>query len=193
MFGTRLVCLGVASGGMKVFVTQWGCPPGSEVTGADYIAGGQGLDAPSYSPLPHVDTYNAEITACLMCARRTNSPSTGERLVADAVRDGDGAGPAARDLERALRLIDLDGAPRVEIVTPRSSSGHGESESTWAHLKGPAGGAASCTRTPRNADGQIRTIREQGGRKAVLHSRRARNRVDCWHEEVSRRTSTSVS
>jgi alpha-mannosidase len=119
-----------AAGGMHRFVTQklsWN----TTNRFPHHTFWWEGLDGSRVlTHFPPVDTYNAEITPA-ECAR------SAERFLDAAWSDwslmpfghGDGGGGPTREmLERARRLADLDGSPRVAIGSPAEFFGHVERE-----------------------------------------------------------------
>jgi alpha-mannosidase len=126
-----------AAGGMKRFVTQklsWN----KQNRFPHHTFWWEGLDGTRVlTHFPPVDTYNAEITPA-ECAHAVENFSehgwSDWSLMPFGHGDG-GGGPTREMLERARRLADLDGAPRVEIGTPAEFFQHVERE---LHLGAPA-------------------------------------------------------
>jgi alpha-mannosidase len=117
-------------GGMRRFVTQklsWN----DQNRFPHHTFWWEGLDGTRVlTHFPPVDTYNAEIRP-EECARASATFSehawSDWSLVPFGYGDG-GGGPTREMLERARRLADLDGAPRVEIDSPAAFFEHVERE-----------------------------------------------------------------
>ncbi|MEX2626015.1 MAG: glycoside hydrolase family 38 C-terminal domain-containing protein [Ilumatobacteraceae bacterium] len=119
-----------AAGGMRRFVTQklsWN----KQNRFPHHTFWWEGLDGTRVlTHFPPVDTYNAEITPT-ECAHA--SANFAEHAWSDwslmPFGHGDGGGGPTREmLERATRLADVDGAPRVEVGTPAQFFDHVERE-----------------------------------------------------------------
>jgi alpha-mannosidase len=109
-----------AAGGMRRFVTQklsWN----TTNRFPHHTFWWEGLDGTRVlTHFPPVDTYNAEITPqeCVGSVERfLDAGWSNWSLMPFGFGDG-GGGPTREMLERAGRLADLDGAPRVEIGSP---------------------------------------------------------------------------
>jgi alpha-mannosidase len=125
-----------AAGGMKRFVTQklsWN----KQNRFPHHTFWWEGLDGTRVlTHFPPVETYNAEITPAECAHAVANFSEHGWSdwsLMPFGHGDG-GGGPTREMLERARRLADLDGAPRVEIGTPAEFFQHVERE---IHLGAP--------------------------------------------------------
>jgi alpha-mannosidase len=99
----------------------------------------EGLDGTRVlTHFPPVDTYNAEITPaeCVGSAARFRDAAWSDwSLMPFGYGDG-GGGPTAEMLERARRLADLDGSPRVSIGTPAEFFEHVEQEALRDAMRG---------------------------------------------------------
>ena len=109
-----------ASGGMRRFVTQklsWN----TTNRFPHHTFWWEGLDGTRVlTHFPPVDTYNAELTAaeCVASvARFRDAAWSSWSLMPFGYGDG-GGGPTREMLERARRLADVDGAPRVAVGSP---------------------------------------------------------------------------
>ena len=125
-----------AAGGMTRFVTQklsWN----KQNRFPHHTFWWEGLDGTRVlTHFPPVDTYNAEITPAECAHAVANFSEHGWSdwsLMPFGHGDG-GGGPTREMLERARRLADLDGAPRVAIGTPAEFFQHVERE---IHLGAP--------------------------------------------------------
>ena len=119
-----------AAGGMHRFVTQklsWN----TTNRFPHHTFWWEGLDGTRVlTHFPPVDTYNAEITPAEVVAsaeRFRDSAWSDWSLMPFGHGDG-GGGPTREMLERARRLADVDGAPRVSIGTPAEFFAHVERE-----------------------------------------------------------------
>ena len=119
-----------AAGGMRRFVTQklsWN----KQNRFPHHTFAWEGLDGTRVlTHFPPVDTYNAEVTPA-DCAHASHNFAdhvwSSWSLMPYGYGDG-GGGPTREMVERARRLGDLDGAPRVEIGSPAEFFGHVERE-----------------------------------------------------------------
>ena len=109
-----------AAGGMRRFVTQklsWN----TTNRFPHHTFWWEGLDGTRVlTHFPPVDTYNAELTpaeCAASVARFRDAAWSNWSLMPFGHGDG-GGGPTREMLERARRLADLDGAPRVSIGSP---------------------------------------------------------------------------
>ena len=109
-----------AAGGMRRFVTQklsWN----TTNRFPHHTFWWEGLDGTSVlTHFPPVDTYNAELTpaeCAASVARFRDAAWSNWSLMPFGHGDG-GGGPTQEMLERARRLTDLDGAPRVTVGSP---------------------------------------------------------------------------
>ena len=109
-----------AAGGMRRFVTQklsWN----KQNRFPHHTFWWEGLDGTRVlTHFPPVDTYNAEITPAEVAHASSNFAEhawSDWSLMPFGHGDG-GGGPTREMLERARRMGDIDGAPRVEIGTP---------------------------------------------------------------------------
>jgi alpha-mannosidase len=109
-----------AAGGMRRFVTQklsWN----TTNRFPHHTFWWEGLDGTRVlTHFPPVDTYNAEVTAaeCVdSAARFRDSAWSNWSLMPFGHGDG-GGGPTREMFERARRMTDLDGAPRVQVGSP---------------------------------------------------------------------------
>jgi alpha-mannosidase len=119
-----------AEGGMHRFVTQklsWNATNRFP----HHTFWWEGLDGTRVlTHFPPVDTYNAEITPAEVVAaaeRFRDSAWSDWSLMPFGHGDG-GGGPTREMLERARRLADVDGSPRVSIGTPAEFFEHVERE-----------------------------------------------------------------
>ncbi len=119
-----------AAGGMRRFVTQklsWN----TTNRFPHHTFWWEGLDGTRVlTHFPPVDTYNAELTPaeCVASVERfRDSAWSNWSLMPFGFGDG-GGGPTREMLERARRLDDLDGAPRVSIGSPAEFFEHVEHE-----------------------------------------------------------------
>jgi alpha-mannosidase len=109
-----------AAGGMRRFVTQklsWN----NTNRFPHHTFWWEGLDGTRVlTHFPPVDTYNAEITAaeCAGSVARFRDASWSDWSLMPFGHGDGGGGPTREMLERARRMADLDGAPRVSIGTP---------------------------------------------------------------------------
>src|SRR5918995_353836 len=91
----------------------------------------EGLDGPRILPhFPPVDTYNAELTGAELAHAVANYAEKGagtRSLVPFGYGDG-GGGPTREMLERARRLADLEGSPRVTVESPAAFFAAAEAE-----------------------------------------------------------------
>ena len=142
-----------AAGGMRRFVTQkltWN----KQNRFPHSTFWWEGLDGTRVlTHFPPVDTYNAEITPaeCVDSVAQLPRPRLGANWSLMPFGHGDGGGGPTREmLERARRMADLDGAPRVSVgvagrvLRPR----RGARRSTARRCRC---GAASCTSRPTAA------------------------------------------
>jgi alpha-mannosidase len=91
----------------------------------------EGLDGTRVlTHFPPVDTYNAEITPneCAHASDRFAEHGWSDWSLMPFGHGDGGGGPTREMLERARRLADLDGAPRVEVGTPAAFFEHVERE-----------------------------------------------------------------
>ncbi|WP_030904942.1 alpha-mannosidase [Streptomyces sp. NRRL F-5126] len=83
----------------------------------------EGIDGSRiFTHFPPVDTYNAELSATELAHAESNFADKGpatRSLVPFGYGDG-GGGPTRSMLERARRLRDLEGSPRVEVDNPNT-------------------------------------------------------------------------
>ena len=119
-----------AAGGMRRFVTQklsWN----KQNRFPHHTFYWEGLDGTRIlTHFPPVDTYNAEITPAEVADAAANFRDqawSDWSLMPFGHGDG-GGGPTREMIERARRLADLDGAPRVEIGTPGEFFDHVDAE-----------------------------------------------------------------
>jgi alpha-mannosidase len=117
-------------GGMRRFVTQklsWN----KQNRFPHHTFWWEGLDGSRVlTHFPPVDTYNAELTPreCAHASANFAEHAWSDwSLVPFGHGDG-GGGPTREMLERARRLVDLDGAPRLEIDSPAAFFDHVERE-----------------------------------------------------------------
>jgi len=109
-----------AAGGMQRFVTQklsWN----KQNRFAHHTFYWEGLDGTRVlTHFPPVDTYNAEITPeqCAYASANFSDHAWSDWSLMPFGHGDGGGGPTREMLERARRLADLDGAPRVEVATP---------------------------------------------------------------------------
>ncbi len=125
-----------AAGGMTRFVTQklsWN----KQNRFPHHTFWWEGLDGTRVlTHFPPVDTYNAEITPgeCAHAAENFSEHGWSDWSLMPFGHGDGGGGPTREMLERARRLADLDGAPRLEIGTPAVFFQHVERE---IHLGAP--------------------------------------------------------
>jgi alpha-mannosidase len=119
-----------AAGGMRRFVTQklsWN----TTNRFPHHTFWWEGLDGTRVlTHFPPVDTYSAEITPaeCVSSAERFQEAGWSDwSLMPFGYGDG-GGGPTREMVERARRLADLDGSPRVSIGSPSDFFEHVEDE-----------------------------------------------------------------
>lgn len=109
-----------AAGGMHRFVTQklsWN----TTNRFPHHTFWWEGLDGTRVlTHFPPVDTYNAEVTPdeCIRSAQRFLDAGWSDWSLMPFGHGDGGGGPTREMLERARRMADLDGAPRVTIGTP---------------------------------------------------------------------------
>ncbi|MGH9133665.1 MAG: alpha-mannosidase, partial [Ilumatobacteraceae bacterium] len=119
-----------AAGGMRRFVTQklsWN----KHNRFPHHTFWWEGLDGTRVlTHFPPVDTYNAEITPaeCAHAVANFSEHAWSDWSLMPFGHGDGGGGPTREMLERARRLADLDGAPRVEIGTPAELFEHVEHE-----------------------------------------------------------------
>jgi len=119
-----------AAGGMTRFVTQklsWN----KHNRFPHHTFWWEGLDGTRVlTHFPPVDTYNAEITPsqCAYASSNFSDQAWSDWSLMPFGHGDGGGGPTREMLERARRLGDLDGAPRVEIGTPARFFDHVEAE-----------------------------------------------------------------
>ncbi|HEY5663344.1 MAG TPA: glycoside hydrolase family 38 C-terminal domain-containing protein [Ilumatobacter sp.] len=119
-----------AAGGMRRFVTQklsWN----TTNRFPHHTFWWEGLDGTRVlTHFPPVDTYNAEITPaeCVGSAERFLDAAWSDWSLMPFGHGDGGGGPTREMLERARRLADLDGSPRVEIGSPAGFFAHVERE-----------------------------------------------------------------
>jgi alpha-mannosidase len=119
-----------AAGGMSRFVTQklsWN----KQNRFPHHTFWWEGLDGTRVlTHFPPVDTYNAEITPaeCAHASARFAEHGWSDWSLMPFGHGDGGGGPTREMLERARRLRDLDGAPRLEIGTAAEFFGHVERE-----------------------------------------------------------------
>jgi alpha-mannosidase len=119
-----------AAGGMHRFVTQklsWN----TTNRFPHHSFWWEGLDGTRVlTHFPPVDTYNAEITPaeCVESVSRFRDAAWSNWSLMPFGHGDGGGGPTREMLERARRLADLDGAPRVSIGSPTEFFEHVERE-----------------------------------------------------------------
>lgn len=119
-----------AAGGMHRFVTQklsWN----KQNRFPHHTFHWEGLDGTRVlTHFPPVDTYNAEITPeqCAYASANFSDHAWSDWSLMPFGHGDGGGGPTREMLERARRLGDLDGAPRLEIATPAQFFDHVEAE-----------------------------------------------------------------
>nr|MCU0259619.1 glycosyl hydrolase-related protein [Ilumatobacteraceae bacterium] len=119
-----------AAGGMHRFVTQklsWN----QQNRFPHHTFWWEGLDGTRVlTHFPPVDTYNAEITPgeCAHASGRFRDHGWSDWSLMPFGHGDGGGGPTREMLERARRLADLDGSPRLEIGTPAAFFGRVERE-----------------------------------------------------------------
>ena len=137
-----------AAGGMRRFVTQklsWNRT--NRFPHSTFFW--EGIDGTRVlTHFPPVDTYNAEVTPAELARATSNFAEhawSNWSLLPFGYGDG-GGGPTREMLERARRLADLDGMPRVELGT---AAGFFERSRPKLHGAHPCrcGGASSTSRT----------------------------------------------
>jgi alpha-mannosidase len=119
-----------AAGGMRRFVTQklsWN----TTNRFPHHTFWWEGLDGTRVlTHFPPVDTYNAEITPaeCAGSVARFRDAAWSDWSLMPFGHGDGGGGPTREMLERARRMSDLDGAPRVSIGSPAEFFEHVERE-----------------------------------------------------------------
>ncbi len=119
-----------AAGGMHRFVTQklsWN----TTNRFPHHTFWWEGLDGTRVlTHFPPVDTYNAEVTPaeCVASAGRFRDAAWSDWSLMPFGHGDGGGGPTREMLERARRLADLDGSPRVSIGSPAEFFEHVERE-----------------------------------------------------------------
>ncbi len=119
-----------AAGGMQRFVTQklsWN----TTNRFPHHTFWWEGLDGTRVlTHFPPVDTYNAELTAgeCVQSVERFRDAAWSDWSLMPFGHGDGGGGPTREMLERARRLADVDGSPRVEIGSPAEFFEHVERE-----------------------------------------------------------------